>query len=269
MRSSRPLVVLVAALALLPAAANAAPRKPRVAHVVVIVFENQASSDVLGSPSAPTFTSLAKRYVDFADYNAVAHPSLPNYLALVSGSTQGITDDCTECSAHGPSIGTLLTRAGLPWGAYAEGYPASPLFAKKHVPFLYFAGQAGHVHPLADFRPASLPAFSLVVPDLCHDMHNCPVATGDHWLAHFVPPLLRLPRTVVFIVFDEGTSDAGGGGHVAALAVGSAVRTHHADRQPTNHYGLLRTIEDALGLPHLGASQTAHPLSTIWATDAR
>lgn len=247
---------------LLPGAAAAAP--PRVAHVVLVVFENHEPSEVLGSPSAPTFTNLARRYVDLTNYDAVAHPSLPNYLALVSGSTQGITDDCTACSAHGPSLGTMLSRAGLSWAAYAEGYPASAQFAEKHVPFLYFAGQAAHVHALTDFRPARLPAFSLVVPDLCHDMHDCSVETGDRWLAAFVPPLLRLPRTVVFVVFDEGTSTAGGGGHVAALALGTAVRRRFPDPQPTNHYGLLRTIEDALGLPRLGASAQASPLATIW-----
>ena len=100
---------------------GSAPTVPRLDHVVVIVFENKERSQVLGSGQAPTPDRLAARYANLSNYHAVTHPSLPNYLALISGSTQGITDDCTDCSAPGMSIGTLLTRAKLSWGAYAEG----------------------------------------------------------------------------------------------------------------------------------------------------
>jgi acid phosphatase len=233
--------------------------------VVVIVFENREDSSVLGpGTGTPTFHGLAARYADLTNDDAVAHPSLPNYLALVSGSTQGITSDCTDCAAHGASIGTLLTRAHRSWGGYAEGYPSSPRFAKKHEPFLYFAGQEPHVHPLSALRPSALPAFALVTPDLCNDMHDCSAATGDAWLAGFVKPLLRVPRTAVFITFDEGTTDAGGGGHIATIVAGTAVRPHSTTAQPVTHYSLLRTVEDALGLAHVGASAHAAPIAGIW-----
>ena len=258
------LLVLAAALAAAVPAGAAAPVVPRLDHVVVIVFENHERDAVLGSGSAPTFDRLAARYADLANYHALTHPSLPNYLALVSGSTQGITDDCTSCAAHGPSIGTLLTRAHRSWGGYAEGYPSSPRFAKKHMPFLYFAGQETHVHPLTAFSARAAPAFAFVVPDLCSDAHDCPVSTADSWLARFVPPLLRLPRTAVFVIFDEGSTGEGGGGHVAAIALGTAIRSHVHSEQPSGHYELLRTIEDALALPHLGASAHAQPLKGIW-----
>jgi hypothetical protein len=258
-------VVALMSIALpLRSAAARAPAVPRLAHVVVVVFENRERSDVLGSVDAPTFTSAARRYADLTRYDAVAHPSLPNYLALVSGSTHGITTDCVTCSVDGPSIGTLLDRAHLSWGGYAEGYPSSPRFAKKHMPFLYFAGQASHVHPLTALSAKRLPRFAFVAPDLCHDGHDCSTAVADRFLAGFLAPLLHVPRTVVFVVFDEGSSDVGGGGHVAALALGTAVRPRTVSAQPTNHYGLLRTIEDALGLPQLGASARARPLTAIW-----
>jgi phosphatidylinositol-3-phosphatase len=257
-------VCLVGALAAAVPATATAPAVPRLDHVVLIVFENHERAAVLGSGQAPTFDRLAARYADLANYHALTHPSLPNYLALVSGSTQGITDDCTSCSAHGPSIGTLLSRAHRTWGGYAEGYPSSPRFAKKHMPFLYFAGQAAHVHPLTAFSAKAPPAFALVAPDLCNDGHDCPVSTADSWLARFVPPLLRLPRTSVFVIFDEGTTNQGGGGHVAVLALGTAIRAHVRSQQPSGHYVLLRTIEDALGLPRLGASARARPLTGIW-----
>ena len=257
------MVPLLAAAALAVAAPHVQP-VPRLAHVVVVVFENRERDEVLGSRSAPTFTAYARRYVDLTNYTAVAHPSLPNYLALVSGSTHGITSDCTTCVVRAPSLGTLLDRFHLTWGAYAEGYPSSPRFAKKHVPFLYFPGDAAHVHPLSSLTPRRLPAFAFVTPDLCDDGHDCPTSTADAFLARFTAPLLALPRTVIFVVFDEGVSDAGGGGHVLALALGTAVRPHTASAQPSNHYTLLRTIEDALGLPHLGRSATTPPLDGIW-----
>jgi len=258
------LASVAAAVLVLAAPAASAPGVPRLDHVVVIVFENKERGAVLDSTAAPTFTRLAHTYVDVTHDYAVAHPSLPNYLALVSGSTDGITDDCTDCVARGPSLGDSLSRAHRSWGAYAEGYPSSPRFARKHVPFLYFPSDRTHVHPLGALDASRLPAFALVVPDLCHDMHDCGVATGDAWLARFVPPLLHVPRTAVFVVFDEGVTRQHGGGHVAAIVAGSAVRQHVRYGAVTTHYAILRTIEDALGISPLGASARARPLAGIW-----
>ena len=247
-----------------PLSAAATAGVPRLAHTVVIVFENHERSDILSSRAAPTFTKLAATYAEAtADY-AVSHPSLPNYLALVSGSTHGVTSDCTDCTQSGQTIGSQLSAKHLPWAAYAEGYPNSSRFAKKHVPFLYFAGGASHVLPLQRFNPRKLPSYSLVVPDLCNDMHDCSVSTGDHWLRHFIAPLLSVRNTAIFIVFDEGTSSAGGGGNVALIVAGTAVRRHSVFKAATSHYGLLRTIESALGLPFLGHARTATPLTGIW-----
>jgi acid phosphatase len=249
--------VLLAALAV--AAGGAARELPSPAHVVVIVFENKDASQI-NARSAPTFTALGRRYARVTNYVAVTHPSLPNYLALASGSTHGITNDCTTCSVTGDSIGDQLTRAGHSWAAYAEDYPSGPGFAKKHVPFLYFRSGASHVRPLLRFDPQNLPDFAFVVPNLCHDMHDCSVATGDAWLKRFVAPLLRVPDTVVFVVFDEGT----GSNHVAALALGTSVRPHAVFTPRVDHYGLLRTIEGMFSLRPLGAAATARPITGIW-----
>jgi acid phosphatase len=237
---------------------------PRIAHAVVIVFENHERGEILGSGAAPSFERLASTYAQAtADY-AVARPTLPNYLALVSGSTHGVTSDCTDCPQSGQTIGSQLSAKHLPWAAYAEGYPSSSRFAKKHVPFLYFPGSASHVLPLQRFNPRRLPAYSLLVPDLCNDMHDCSIATGDHWLHNFIAPLLTVKDTAIFIVFDEGTSNAAGGGNVALIVAGTAVRRHSVFKAATSHYGLLRTIESALGLPLLGHARTATPLTGIW-----
>lgn len=255
----RRLALLAAAALALGAGDTRAGLPSPPAHVVVIVFENKSVAQI-DAVSAPTFTALGKRYARLTNYVAVTHPSLPNYLALVSGSTHGITNDCTSCSVTGSTIGDQLTRAQHSWFAYAEGYPDGYGFAKKHVPFLYFRNGASHVLPLSRFDAHALPDFAFVVPNLCHDMHDCSVATGDTWLKRFVQPLLTVPDTVVFVVFDEGTSD----NHVAAYALGTLVRPGSVFAPRVDHYGLLRTIEDMWALPHLGAARAARPITGIW-----
>jgi len=257
---------------------------PPFRHALVVVFENKERSEVADNPAAPTFAALARRYATLSNYEAVTHPSLPNYLALVSGSTQGIKSDCTSCLVRAPNLADLLQQVGLSWKTYAEGLPrpgftgaTAGLYAKKHNPFLYFAGIAqnrsrrARVVPLEQLRrdlaAKRLPDFALVIPNLCHDMHDCPVASGDQWLRRTIVPLLRDPQlagSVVFVVFDEGATDKGGGGHVAALALGPLVRPGSDYDRPNTHYGLLRTLEDAWGLPPLGDSAQAQPITGIW-----
>ena len=278
-----PTIALIA-LALASAAGAARPSVPRFAHVVVVVFENKERGEIAGNSAAPTFAALTARYASITRYDAVTHPSLPNYLALVSGSTQGIASDCTDCVVSGPSLADTLAAHGLGWKTYAEGLPAAGFtgpsageYAKKHDPFLYFRSVLSRqawrrrVVPFGqlarDVSARQLPAFALVVPNLCDDMHDCPVATGDAWLRRKIVPLLSSPALadgVVFVVFDEGTTDAGGGGNVETLALGPLVRPGARFDRPTNHYGLLRTIEQGLGLPLLGHSAAASPITGIW-----
>jgi hypothetical protein len=270
--------------ATVPSTAPPSVRVPDFTHVVLVVFENHEASSIAGNPDAPTFNALARRYATLTNYDAVTHPSLPNYLALVSGSTHGISSDCTDCVVHARSLADTLAAAGKTWKTYAEDLPypgftgsSSGRYAKKHDPFLYFRDVAesrarrNRVVPFTqlsgDLRRHRLPDFSLVVPNLCDDMHDCSVATGDAWLKAHVVPLLhsrQLRGGVVFVVFDEGTSSTGGGGHVEALALGPTVRGGSKFTKATNHYGLLRTIEDAWGLPRLANSRTGTPVGGIW-----
>jgi len=276
-------LVLAAALgaAALPGAQAVRQPVPSFEHVVVIVFENKARGSILGRSVAPTFNSLASRHALLAGYRGVTHPSLPNYLALVSGSTQGITNSCTSCTTGGRSLADTLETKGRTWKAYAEGLPragwtgaASGRYVKRHVPFLYFRRvlsrpeRVASVVPLAalsrDLAAKRLPDFVLVVPDMCHDMHDCPVSTGDAWLGRFLPPLLRsrqLANSAVFVIFDESDSIDS---RVAALALGPLVRPGSSFAPAMSHYGLLRTIEDAWGLPRLGRSARVGPITGIW-----
>jgi hypothetical protein len=257
---------------------------PAFSHVVLVVFENEEATSIAGNPAAPTFNALVRRYATLSNYDAVAHPSLPNYLALVSGSTQGLSSDCTDCIVDARSLADTLAAAGKTWKTYAESLPypgftgpSAGRYAKKHVPFLYFRDVADsrprrdRVVPFTelprDLARHRLPDFSLVIPNLCNDMHDCSVATGDAWLKAHVVPLARSPELrggVVFVVFDEGKSDTGGGGRIEALTLGPSVRPGSRFAKATNHYGLLRTIEDAWSLPRLGLSGFGTPVGGIW-----
>src|SRR5436309_13752463 len=217
-------VLLAASIA---GGAQARTAVPAFDHVVLIVFENKEESSVFGRRDAPTFNAMAKRYARLTRYYSVTHPSLPTYLALVSGSTQGITTDCTDCIVSARSLADTLEGAGKTWRLYAEGLPSrgftgaySGRYAKKHVPFLYFRSvvdapaRLNRIVPMTqlarDLRGGSLPDYALVVPDGCHSMHDCPVHSGDTWLRAMLPALPKLPRTAVFLVFVEASTDVRG-----------------------------------------------------------
>ena len=111
------------ALKTFPATRPPPVRIPAFTHVVIVVFENHEATEIAGNSAAPTFNALARRYAAVTNYDAVAHPSLPNYLALVSGSTQGITSDCTDCVVRARSLADTLAAAGKTWKTYAEDLP--------------------------------------------------------------------------------------------------------------------------------------------------
>jgi acid phosphatase len=262
-------------------AAAAVPPVPAFKHVIVVVFENKEYERVLGSGAAPTFDLYARRYVSLPKYYAITHPSLPNYLGLVSGSTHGVKTNCTTCSVTGPSLMDNLEASGRTWKAYAEGLPRagwlggrSGGYTRTHNPFPYFRAIANdptrraRIVPYSrlrlDLRRQRLPDFAFVIPDICHDMHNCSVTAGDRWLRIFASPLLKLPSTVLFVLFDEGNSNDHFGGRIAALVLGAAVAPGSTFAADTGHYGVLRTIEEAWGLPLLKHSAEVVPLTGIW-----
>jgi phosphatidylinositol-3-phosphatase len=248
-------------------------------QVVVVVMENAESTDVIGNPAAPYTNALIGRYGLASRSYAVAHPSLPNYLALTSGSTNGVSSDCTDCHFRAPNIVDELEAAGVSWKAYLEDVP-SPCFrgaaaggyAKKHNPFIYYddiASSPGRCRRLvgfgqlaADLRAGGLPTFAWITPNLCDDGHDCPVSVADRFLARTLPALVRElgPHGFLVLTWDEGSSDAsccGGsarGGHVATIVVGPDVRRGARESAPVDHYGVLGTIEQALRLAPLAGA---------------
>ncbi len=258
------------------AGARPAAVPPRPDHVVVVVEENHSRSQILGGKDAPYLTSLAAQGASFSDSYAVAHPSQPNYLALFSGSLQGLTDDSCPHSFTGANLASELSAAGRDFAGYAEsmprpGYPGCGRgdYARKHVPWAnYPALPAKTVSrtfaqwPSGDY--ARLPTVSFVVPNLQHDMHDGSVRQGDDWLRAHLSGYAEWARThhsllVVTWDEDEGTST----NRIPTLVVGQDVRPGSYP-ELVDHYRLLRTLEAMYALPALGESAHRSPITDIW-----
>ncbi|HET9657323.1 MAG TPA: alkaline phosphatase family protein [Kineosporiaceae bacterium] len=251
-----------------------APGRPAGApeHVVVVVMENRGYADVVGNPDAPWLNALPAAV--FTDWHGVTHPSQPNYLALFSGSTQGVTDDHCPRSFPGPDLGRQVLDAGLSFAAYSEGLPGTgdPTcgqdgYVRKHAPWADFTDLPGSVaHPFTDFPSdyTRLPTLSFVIPDLCHDTHDCPVGTGDAWLRSALggyADWARSHASLLVITYDE--DDGGESNHIPTLVAGAGVRP---GRYPVrgDHYTLLRTLEALFGLPTLGQAAARTSVASAW-----
>jgi len=257
---------------------RAAPRPQSgddVSRVVVIVMENREYDRIVGSSKAPYLNSLIRGGGLATRFYGTRHPSLPNYIALTGGSTFTIQSDCKYCHIKSTNIVDQFERAGISWKAYIEDMPTfcyggavAGDYAKKHNPFAYYdtitanPARCRRVVPATELTPdvdnGRLPRFVWITPDLCNDMHDCRIGTGDRYLSRIVPPLLQAlgPHGFLALTWDEGSSDAGccryaTGGHIATVLVGPDVRPGTRSARPADHYSLLRTIEQAFGLPLL------------------
>jgi hypothetical protein len=249
-------------------------RVPRPDHIVVVVMENKASGQIAGNRHAPYITSLGRSYAMFPNSYAVRHPSEPNYLALFSGSTQGLTDDSCPHTYSSANLGSELRAAGLSFAGYSEGlpHPGDPTckagrYARKHAPWVDFANLPVSVNLRYSDLPrdyAALPTVSFVVPDLCHDMHDCSVATGDAWLRSNLDGYVQWARahnSVLIVTFDE--DDRSAGNKITTVFAGALIKPGTYP-EAIDHYSVLRTIEDAYGLPPAGKSANRSPITGLW-----
>jgi hypothetical protein len=252
-------------------------------------MENHDYGDVIGNPDAPYINDLADRYALATNYYAVSHPSLPNYLALLGGSTFGIDSDCTTCVVPKRSLVDQLQAHRISWKAYMQGMPSACFkgadtkrYAVHHNPFMYFPSVASNivrcqnVVPFTQYRKDitnnDLPRFVWITPDLCNDGHDCGVYTMNKFLHNNVPKLLEHlgDNGVLFLVWDEGTTDDGccrlaSGGHVVMIAAGPGAMQATTSDVGYDHYSILRTIESSWGLGlmrHAGCSCT-EPLTDL------
>jgi hypothetical protein len=242
---------------------------PRWEHVVWLLMENKSYADIMGSASAPYVNALAGSCGWATQLTAVGHPSLPNYIALTSGGTQGIADDSGPAS-HPLDVPSLFSQLGPGgWRSLVESMPApcsaadAGDYAVRHNPAAYYTNLAAACAtqdvPLSDPPDLSAP-FTFVTPNLCDSTHSCPVATGDAWLSQWVPKILSTPQyragtTALFITYDE--NDGAAGVPIPTIVVAPSVPTGLSDAIAYTHYSLLRTTEEMLGLPLLGEAQIA------------
>ncbi len=247
------------------------------AHIVIVMMENASYSQVIGNPAAPYINALARRGALFTNSHGVTHPSEPNYLALFSGRTQGVTDDSCPHTFTGPNLASELIAAHHTFAGYAEALPSGGArvcvageYARKHVPWVNFrnvpaaASKSFSAFPSAPAGYATLPTVSMVIPGLCHDTHDCSLATGDAWLkAHLAgyADWAMTHRSLLILTWDE--NDGSPGNQIATIFAGQQVRPGRYG-EPVTHYGVLRTIEYLYRLPPLGAAASAHPITAIW-----
>jgi acid phosphatase len=188
-----------------PTTAQSAGNLPRPEHVVVVVMENHGLDQILGTSNAPYINQLARTGALFTNASAIAHPSQPNYLALFSGDTHGVTNDSCPHSFSAPNLGRQLLDAHLSFTGYSENLPGVGYagceagdYARKHNPWVNFTNVPGAANqPFTTFGPdyATLPTVSIVVPNLCNDMHDCGVHTGDTWIKNKLDGFVQWAQT--------------------------------------------------------------------------
>jgi phosphatidylinositol-3-phosphatase len=282
-------------------------------YVVVIVMENHGLGDIINNTSAPFMNQLASSYSLATNYTAVNHPSLPNYLSLISGQDFAAWSktDCSPgpgCSA-GSSLNIVdsLESRGLSWKAYMEDYPGScasqcspgncflgdaGTYAARHDPFVYFddivnsTSRCSRIVPANSVRngpddvllsdlssPSTASNFMWLTPNLCNDVHDCPISTGDNYLSRVVPSILnstlfRHQKAALFITFDEGNGDFPND-QVYSVWAGPVVKTHFESSNQYSHYSLLKTLETVWKLgPLTNNDRNAAPMTAFFVSPA-
>ena len=253
---------------------------PLIQHVVVVVEENHSYEAVIGNPDMPYLNSLATRYALATAYYANTHPSIGNYFMLTTGAI--ITnDDAFTGAVTDDNLARTLKAAGKTWKVYAESLPSagylgsdSGLYLKHHNPFAYFSdvvndpAQAQNIVPFSQFATdmtSGLPSYSLVIPNANDDAHDGSLATADTWLKNNIDPLVSnaafQQSGLLLIVFDEGFvfDIQNGGGHVAAVLVGSKVKPGFRSTTLYQHQSALRTTLEALGVSQLPGAAAGAP----------
>ncbi|HWJ28177.1 MAG TPA: alkaline phosphatase family protein [Flavisolibacter sp.] len=252
-------------------------------HIVVAVMENHSLSHIIGNSQAPYINSLVKdAHTAYMNQSfAVTHPSQPNYIALFSGSTQGITSDNMPTNAPWSSanLGVNLIGRGYSFAGYSEDLPSAGFtgatyhyYARKHNPWVDWQGtgynrlSASTNQPLTDFPTnfTKLPTVSFVIPNLNNDMHNSTVSQGDTWLKYHLNNYIQWAKTnnsIFILTFDE--DDFSQSNQITTLLIGANIKGGSYSTK-INHYNVLRTIEQLYGTSYAGASAGVSAIKGIW-----
>jgi acid phosphatase len=256
---------------------------PKPDHVVILILENHAYSQIIGSGSAPYINALATNSysASFTKSYAIMHPSQPNYLCLYSGSNQGITDDSHPPAAPftTPNLGRQLINAGKTFATYSQSLPSVGYngdtygaYARKHNPAANWMGTGKNQIPSTTNQPftafptdyTKLPTVSIVVPNQNNDMHSGSISTSDTWVKNHLDSYVQWAKThnsLFILTFDE--DDDNHSNQIVTIFNGSMVKGGQCATQ-INHYNVLRTIEDMYGLTYAGKASTATPITTCW-----
>lgn len=259
-----------------PTARAAVPDFP---HVWILVLENRDYERVVGADDLPYLTSLIEGYGLAEASYGVARPSQPNYFAMFSGSTHGVTSNANH-DLDAPSIADQIEASGRTWVEYAENRPPGCFtggsatdgrdgpgeYRRKHAPAISFTSirtdpeRCSLLKDFTAFRPGDVD-YALLIPNQCHDAHDCSLPEADAWLSEFVPTIIESEAFraggVLFVTFDEAAPGDPTGGHIATIVVSREVPPGFRSAERHDHYSLLRTIQDAWGLDCLAESCSA------------
>lgn len=248
-------------------------------------MENKEYDRIIEDADAPYIDNLAKKYGLATNYTGITHPSQPNYIALFSGSMQGVTDN-SKYDLTGTNLADQLEAKGKTWKIFAENYPLNCFtgpsakggadgpgeYARKHNPAISFLNistspkRCSNITDFSHLDPAAAD-FIMILPNMCNMMHDCTVNEGDRYLSKFIPRIMASPAwspsSVIFLTWDEGNTDVGGGGHIPTVVISDQVRGVKVGTA-LNHYSLLRTIQDAWGLGCLENSCSATNLAEFF-----
>src|SRR5438132_10219931 len=267
-------------------------------YLAIILMENHNLCDIMVScgGSARYMSNLADAWgLAQNDHYCNVNPSLPNYLCLSGGSDFGCggydgdpnSNPCTSTAWSAPNIVDRLEGAGLTWKAYMEDMPGncyganSGDYAVRHNPFVYYsdivsnptrcgrivpagASDSALINDLASTTTAS--NYMWLTPNKCNDMHSCPIATGDAYLADLVQRILSSPvftsqRAALLITFDEGY-----GQPIYTAWAGRVVNPTYTSSVAYDHFSLLATIESNWNLPTLTANDAGAAAMTEFFT---
>jgi Phosphoesterase family len=261
---------------------------PEFPYVWIIVLENQDYDRVVGRGDLPYIAALVERYGLAEESYGVARPSQPNYFALFSGSTHGVTDN-DDHDLDAPTLADQVEAGGRTWREYAENRPAGCFtgssakggrdgageYRRKHAPAISFDSirndpvRCGYLQDLTAFQPG-VADFSLIVPNQCHSAHDCAMPRADAWLSGFVPRLLESNEFqqggLLVVTFDEDAGEAPGGGHIATIVASPDVPAGFRSSERHDHYSLLRTIQEAWSLDCLAESCAAGTMGEFFGT---
>jgi acid phosphatase len=270
-------LLAIALLAVVLAPVAHAEQLPRPDHIVVVVEENRGYAQIMDKLNINSYIhALAKRGVLFTQSYGVTHPSQPNYLALFSGVTHGITNNACPNTFDSDNLATRLLDSGLSFASFAESLPEvgdvtciSGAYHRKHNPVSNWQGTrfaAGLNKRFVDFPQdfSKLPTISFIIPDQDNDMHDGSFEAADDWLKTRIAPYANWAmehNSLLILTWDEDNYQADN--HIVTILVGPMVKAGKS-AQRINHYSVLRTLLDFYDLPALGASHDADAINGVW-----